>query len=394
MKSEITNKDFFNFDAIEVILSNKSVIDSESFLTEFKSAEDVEAFLKGYGININNPIEYAEMFGHFQEAMQIIRRKFLKEGNSEGLDFSIPSTIASLTNVVDLFLLSGSKEEQSSEIGIWAGIILKVMHTLIHIDKDLRQNYFKIIQTQIFDRFYKYLDRRDDKLFLKGRLGEIEIIDFETKAKKTRESVVIKLLHKRENVAEELFDRIGIRLIAKSKIDCMLIVKFLYEHHVITPHNIKPSRSHNSLFTLDEFVTVYKDQVDRYKENFNFNSFKKIIQNLSSDELANRDNVYSSKKYQAIHFTCRQLIRYTNPFYNELENLKKSIKDKEILDKLENLNMSSIAKDTKFFYPYEIQITDQESHLRNSEGESSHDEYKNLQLRSAIKRLFRPLLEN
>ncbi len=393
MKSKLHEKNSLNFDALEVILNNQSVIDSKSFLTEFKSASDVINFLNGYGIDINNPIEYAEMFGQFQEAMLFLRKNFLKEGNPDGLDLEIPSTITGITNVVELFLLSGSKREQNSELGIWAGIILKVMHTLIHVDKDLRQNYFNIIQTQIFDRYYRFLDRIGDKLYLKSSNKKIPIVEFQTKSKKTRESVVIKLLHKKENVAEELFDRIGIRIITESKYDCLRVVNFLHEEHIITPHNIKPSRSHNTIVDFPAFKIKHEEILREVQGEEERNEYIEKMIALNPLEIIKKNkNKHTLEEYKAIHFTCRQLISYTNPFYFQFDLLKKETKDKDFLSKLNTLDTSNIAKDLKFFYPYEVQITDKESHEINTVGESSHQEYKKSQLASAMNRLFAPLI--
>ena len=64
-----------------------------------------------------------------------------------------------------------------------------------------------------------YCHIKDNNLFLKSTNPDlmIPLVSFETKSKKTRESIIIKLLHKQENVAEELFDRIGVRF-TKEKI--------------------------------------------------------------------------------------------------------------------------------------------------------------------------------
>ncbi len=378
-----------NFDALDVILENKSAIDSKSFLTEFNNESDVFDFLKGYGINLDDPIESSELYGQFQEAMLFVRRNFLKEGNDEGLDLKIPNEIISITNVAELFKLSSTDK---SELGIWAGIILKVVHTLIHIDKDLRQNYFNLIQTQIFDRYYKYLEREGDSLFLKSKDEKIPLVEFQTKSKKTRESVVIKLLHKKENVAEELFDRIGLRLIAKNKYDCIRVIEFLHKNHVIVPHNIKPSRSHNSLVDIKKFKSSYNELLSSGGEMTLALLNKVTDAAIKEEEIA--ENEHSSDEYKAIHFTCRQLINYTNPFYAKFDILKNELKEKvDVLKKLEDLDTSSITKDSKFFYPYEIQITDIASHVINTEGESSHNEYKKSQLFSAMNRLFAPLLK-
>jgi uncharacterized protein (TIGR04562 family) len=51
-----------------------------------------------------------------------------------------------------------------------------------------------------------------------------------------------------------------------------------------------------------------------------------------------------------------------------------------------------VARDIRFFYPYEIQVVDIEAFKENTEGEASHQEYKRQQVLSAQKRLFKKLI--
>lgn len=79
--------------------------------------------------------------------------------------------------------------------------------------------------------------------------------------------------------------------------------------------------------------------------------------------------------------------------FNEVR--REALKDKQnpISQALLNLDTSAISRDVRFFYPFEVQITDNESHLKNTQGEASHAEYKKSQLKSAMKRIFRPIIE-
>ena len=398
----------FNWETFDIIAGGTSSLDAKNYLSHFKREEDSYQFLIGYGFDIKDPVQKAELFGIFQEAIQFIKRYFLKEGNPDGLDLSVPNSFFSITDVSKLLLMAtGVKKDASLSVDevLWAGVILKVMHTILHTDKDLRYRYFKTIQTQIFDRFYKFLHRdENDNLYLKAPDSDelIPLIEFETKAKKTRESIIIKLLHKKENVAEELFDRIGIRFVTKSKVDCLRVMKFLYQNYIIMVNNIKPSRSHNSLIDLDVFKAGYYDilkfgvknpdkrdefieKIEEYADACTF--MKNPNENV---------NNHTSDQYRAIHFTCRQLIKYRNPFlqkFNEVKKLAKEDETNELAQKVLSLDTSSIARDVRFFYPFEVQITDIGSHEKNTEGEASHIEYKKSQLDSAMIRLFKPLID-
>ena len=162
--TENNNKHYqFNWETFDIIISGKSSIDAQKYLSGFPEKANAERFLAGYGFDISDPIQSAELFGNFQEAIQFIKRYFLKEGNEEGLDTSVPNIFYSITDVSNLLMIATQKadDDAKKEEAIWAGIILKVMHTILHTDKDLRYRYFTTIQTQIFDRFYRVDDSRN-----------------------------------------------------------------------------------------------------------------------------------------------------------------------------------------------------------------------------------------
>jgi len=396
----------FNWETLDIMASGTSSLDAKNYLSHFKNREEAYRFLFGYGYDLYDPIENAEMFGNFQEAIQFIKNFFLIDGNPDGLDLKIPNIYYTITDVSELLLIAtGTSELKTSiEDRLWAGIILKVMHTILHLDKDLRYRYFTTIQTQIFDRFYKFLVREDDKLFLENekKTVKIPLVEFETKSKKSRESTIIKLLHKKENVAEELFDRIGIRFITKSKVDTLRVLKFLDQNHIIIANNIKPSRSQNSLVDLSSFKEKYFNVLkEGIRENLEEVEFSNKLENAANEcGFGNenyKNNQHTSSEYRAIHFTCRQLIKYKNPFYQQFRSVrvyaKKNEPENEITKKLLALDTSSIAKDIRFFYPYEVQITDEVSHKQNTIGKASHEEYKKSQIQFAMKRLFLSLAE-
>jgi len=229
---------------------------------------------------------------------------------------------------------------------------------------------------------------------------KIPLVEFETKSRKTRESTIIKLLHKKENVAEELFDRIGVRFVTKNKVDVLRVINFLVHNYLIIANNIKPSRSQNSLFDLDKFKKSYNEIVKNEKnDNLSEEQLVEQLEEVAKNSLYNsseyNNNEHTSHEYRAIHFTCRQLIKYRNPFmkqFNKIRDLAKE-EESELSKKLLALDTSPIAQDVRFFYPYEVQITDIDSHNENTDGEASHQEYKKSQLHSAMIRLFSPLIE-
>ena len=405
-KPQYLSKYLFDWELFDLVLGGKSPIDSKNYLGARRSREEFEDFLNSYGLNLKDPITNAELFGNFQEALQFIRRYFLKEGNPEGIDMVIPSFIYTITDVLDLFVIAaGSNENEEEEIRLWAEIILKVMNTVLHVDKDLRSNYFPVVQTQIFDRFYKFVHRnKKDELFLGTSKDKFQVplVEYETKSKKSRDSTIIKLLHKVENVAEELFDRVGVRFITKTKLDALRVVTFLARNNIVIPHNIKPSRSENTLLNMEMFKAKHHDIVkmalrNNLSEERFISAFQREESALEPTKEELQRNIHTLKNYRSIQFTGRHLIRYRNPFlkeFNEVRKLaKKTEEQSELAKTILSLDTSAITREIKFFYPFEVQIVDEKSHVHNTEGEASHLEYKRAQTKAAMVRTFKALLE-
>ena len=401
--SSYLSKYLFEWDFLEIVVGGQSALDAKYFVSHMHDKDQVDSFLYGYGLNPEDPINRAELFGNFRESLQFVKRYFLKEGNPDGLDLAIPNSFYEVTEIEDIFLMATGchKNFNSDDERLWAELLLKIMHTILHVDKDLRTNYLKIIQTQILDRFYKYLFREEERLFV-GQKGDeaIEIINFEARPKKTRDSTILKLLHKAESVAEELFDRVAIRVITKNKFDTLRIIKFFLEKNIIIPHNVKPSRTINTMIDLNKFRKYYQRIIkEALRKNFSEETFLAKVEDCFKDLQEERGyserNEHSLKDYHSIHFTSRQLIKYRNPFFKEFNTLRQMAreqKDSELTKKILSMDISLVARDVRFFYPYEVQIVDNLSHTRNTQGDAAHSEYKKNQIQACMNRIFKHLV--
>jgi len=177
-------------DILDIILSGKSTIDSFTSL-RLSNLQEADRFLQSYGYDLENPIEHSEILGNYREALHFIRKYFLQPENPDGLSLEIPKEIVRLENIRYLFLMASrpcSEHKKSNYLKQWACSILKVMHTIAHIDKDIRSPYFPDIQKQIFDRFYKFIHRNGEGQLFLGEKKEdplsVNLVSFETKPKK------------------------------------------------------------------------------------------------------------------------------------------------------------------------------------------------------------------
>jgi uncharacterized protein (TIGR04562 family) len=371
---------------LDILIGGTSFLDSkEGFLNRFSDVDSIEQFVEAYGFDLNDPVETAELQGSIQEAIRFIKRYFLKPENPDGISIEMPKKINDLVDVNELLRLAS---QSSSEYRAWACSILKVMHTISHIDRDMRIHYFPEIQKQIFDRFYRYLNRDDSGRLYLGRSHDdelrVDLVEFQVKPKKARDSILMKLLHKPESVAEELFDRVGVRFITQNRVDAIRVVHFLERTNVIVAANIKPSRSRNTLVDTKVFREILE------KNRIESKALPELLESVPHPQ-ERADNPFSSEHYRAIQFTCRQLVKLRNVIVDQVRDLKNAVKtnpvDPNVQVVLDRIDPKSIQRMIRFFYPFEIQVMDQYSHLENEKGRSAHGEYKKAQQNSALIRV-------
>jgi uncharacterized protein (TIGR04562 family) len=406
MASKLHNKYSFRPDILDVIISGKSSLDTPNGF-ELHSSDEVTKFIDSYGYDLEKPIESAEVLGNFHEALNFVRKFFLQPENPEGLKLDVPRRILEISDVRDLFLMAGylypgqSQDTQGTILRNFACALLKIMHTIAHIDKDLRSSYFSEIQQQIFDRFYKVIHRdADGQLYLGEKDDDpfrVDLVSFQTKPKKARDSIILKLLHKPENVAEDIFDRVGIRFITKSRLDALRVVKYLKDKMIIIAPNIKPSRSRNTLIDVSNFRSQVEGLVAQADAGeISEADLRQALEHAAFPPAVNPDNPHSSEFYRAIQFTCRQLIKLKNPLYDNLRDIKTLAKTevKEDLQKaIDRIDLKYVQREIRFFYPFEVQVMDEKSAEDNEKGRSAHSEYKKAQVQTALKRVMGSLAD-
>ncbi|MGE0616582.1 MAG: TIGR04552 family protein, partial [Bacteriovoracia bacterium] len=370
----------FRFEVLDVMIGGVSIIDTDIGLSGFrlKTHEDADRFMQSYGFDLADPIERAEALGNFHEAINFVRKYFLQPENPDGLKLEIPRKILEVTDMRDLLLMAGhtypgqQADAAGQALRAWACSLLKVVHAIAHIDKDVRTPYFSDIQKQIFDRFYKVIHRGDQGELYMGD-ARIPLTAFETKPKKSRESMLLKVLFKRENVTDEIFDRVGMRIVTPTVLDSLRVVKYLKDSMVVMPANIKASRSRNTLIDLSFFrsrleellVMANRGQVGEEALR------EELLRSIRPPQLAT-DNPHSSAFYRSIQFTCRQLIKFTNPLFDDIKALKAEAKKENLPDRfatmVKDIDLKYLQREVRFFYPFEVQIMDQKSFEENERG--------------------------
>jgi len=342
----MTHQKFWRSSSIRAALEGRSVIDSKRLFID--SLEAAYGFLSCYGYEWQDADDREAIEQIRLEAIALIQEELLRD------DELFPPHLAQNSDIPRLMLqLSQQRDAEDSR---WICALLRVMHTLAHSHSYLNDRYQEEIRDQILSRFLPHIIEENGHF----RLGDIELAGYECRPAKSRRSVALKLLHKTENVAADIFDWIGLRFITHYKLDVLQVLAFLRYHNIVMFANIKPSRSRNTLLRLDQIEEACQQPLS-YEE-----LCQKIeAQSFPSEETQRSENPYSESTYHSVQFTCRQRIHIHDPLQGRFS----------------------------FFFPFEIQIIDKNSYQKARYGMASHDEYKRRQ-KIAIRQRVLPHLDS
>jgi len=390
----------FNWGIMDVLIGGKSSIDLQEL--KVRSWQDATEFLRYYGYDPDVPGDAQKIHMVICEAWNFIEQYLMPFEWSRGKQ--PPANLLFTHDARDILVAASDLRPEVATTQAWACAVLRVMHTIAHIDGVTKYADIEAARTQVMNRFLKFVFRdQDGKLRFGDRQTSVVLDRIEWKLRKSRESIILKLLHKKANVAETIYDLLGIRIITKRLADVMVIVKFLRDFHIVTFPNCNPSRARNSLIDVESF----KHNVDMLREmledgRIKPQEFSNILQGLTKPLAAVNSavNPHTAKGYRAVQLTCRQLIRYPNPALRWQEKLRRYRSEKALSEQaqqvcteiLQLVASESQEEQLEGFFPFELQVMDEASAAQNSIGEASHDRYKQSQVKASRRRVLNRVL--
>lgn len=385
----------FSWETLRAFLEGVSPIDLDRLA--LGSREEAVQFLVQYGYDLAIPSEHHEAWAVYREAVDYLARMICPAPTHEDYALEMPAGICEVEDLPELLLLAS----QPGPLQVWSCALLRVMHTISHANHVVRSPFYEEIQRQILERYRQHVHTDDEgRLTLGTGLLAVALESIEMREEKNRDTLILKLLHRSDNVAQSVYDRIGVKLITPTKVDALLVLRYMRRHHLAIFAHVMPGRSRNNLIDLRHFRRVYEDlatpEADAGKSGWTALQQNANLKAVSEEASAPRNNPHSSSEFRSIQFTCRQLIRVPNPSYTTLTNLRDKLSQRlpqaEINELLGELKRSDPEPVLRFFFPYEVQIIDHENHLRSLTGASSHAEYRLRQLRTARRRVLGGLL--
>ncbi len=362
----------FDLNILNSVAGGRSAIDIPGL--DLQTIEAARSFIKCYGFDLAKKDDVEALWYFHRRALVLMIEKlgFVKK--------EIPEVLMdpkSLQDISRLLVYASSRNPEEKNLQRWSCAILRCMHVFVHAENDLFGSFSEEIQKQVLGPFQGAIinDGSQHKILLKsrktlqGKKGgvDVELAGFEVKPFKTSSSTVIKLLARPDALAMKIFDKLGVRFITKSLFDSFQLIRFLVEEDLMSFPHIMPDQSSNNLYPVSLFVRICDElsQANAPLTNAEIQKrfdeeYQQVVNRVEfQDQLLRKPNDQSASDFRFIKFITRQLITI-NP---------------------------SGQKPFSFFYPYEVQIMDQESHRKALSGPSEHQAYKERQKMKARARV-------
>ncbi|WNG46267.1 TIGR04552 family protein [Archangium minus] len=332
---------------IRLILRGSSVIDWRRM--HFQSRNEVDRFLRLCQIDTTRPEDelWARMV--LADAVDYLRQTY---------NYRVADAVADPAEIHDLFLYASGVKGLPRHRRI-ACIVLKVMHVIQHIEGRDLLHRLAISEADLSELVMAKVLSVAQLLRDKG----LPVVEF-AHSIKSRESLITKLLAKRETVAAQIYDRTRFRIITQTQADILPVLYFLTQH--LFPFNfVVPGQTENTLVSF-KAVLAENPHLQQYAQHLHLD--------LDYEDREERTrNLFSGGSYRALNFVVDVPLRmdaYLPPPEQD----------------------SRERKNRTVFTLVEFQIIDEETSRQNEEGENAHKLYKRRQKRRVLRRLSRGLV--
>ncbi len=335
---------------IRLMLRGGSVIEWRRL--HFKSRDEVDRFLRLMQLDPDSPVDQAWMRTVLADAVAYLRKTF---------NYQVAEAVASPEEIHDLILYASGVKEPTRYRRI-ACIVLKVMHVLQHIDGRDLLFHVDVSEAEIAELVSRRVAAVVQEMTAKG----IPIVEFALSFK-SRDSLVTKLLAKKETVAAQIYDKTRFRIVTRRREDIPVALYFLTQR--LFPFNfVVPGQTENSLIPFKDLLQQYPN----FAKEAEALHLHLDYEEDTAGEYKGK-NVFSGGEYRVLNFVVDIPIRldaYLPPPEQDTRERRNRIG----------------------FGLVEFQIVDQDTALANEEGESSHERYKHRQRLKVLRRLSRGLV--
>jgi uncharacterized protein (TIGR04552 family) len=335
---------------IRLVLRGGSVIDWRRLY--YRDRDEVDAFLRLAQLRPDRPDDEARLREILDEAVAFLRTE---------LRYKVAEPVANPREIHDLFLMASGVGEHRRLRRI-ACVALKVMHTIFHTDA--REHLFRTpISSKDFASLIDLRVRDCAEQLLASGAPVLEFVG----SVKSRESVIAKLLAKRESVAAQIFDKVRYRIVTEREADILPVLHYLSTNLFPFAFTV-PAQTQNTLIPFRKIVEETPELAPLIPE---------LQMEPGFEERERRRvgvvNEYSGPTYRVLNFVADVPLRLDDYL--------------TVLDGRRPTTGPQIA-----FAPVEFQLMDRATAEQNELGENSHERYKRRQRVKVLRRLARGLV--
>ena len=335
-----------DIEAVRLILRGGSPVDWHRL--NFQSRDQCDDLLRANLIDPDNPRDVSRVEYLHRESIRYLRRNF---------SFRFPVEVEEPGDVRDL-LLYASEDGRMNRVQILSCVVLKTMHTINHIEaRELLHEtpiseveLIKVLEDQILERAH----------FLTEESG-LPVIHFYG-SRKSRDSLISKLLSKKASRASEILDRLRFRIVTETRADIVPVLAYTLRH-VFPWNQVTANQSTNNLVNFARHLRS-RPELSRYLPALQVDIG---VEEAEAAELRS-DNEFSGSSYRMINFIIEVPVRLDSVLGRTGDPWQ--------------LHRGSIV-----YVACEFQIVDQDTAYLNEQGENSHTSYKERQRRRVGERL-------
>jgi uncharacterized protein (TIGR04552 family) len=315
--------------AARLLLSGNSIIDWNR--ASFRNIAEVDRYLRLHRLNMDDPEDRWRLRYVHGEAINYLE---------EHLGLRFPADLQKPDDVRTLFTLAshvgGFRRRQ-----ILACVILKLMHVINHMESAELRHQTPLSEADLMDLAEREIKAAAQRM----RDAGFPLVAFYG-SRKARNSIITKLLAKRENIAATIFDKLRFRIVTHDASHILPAIAWLTRE--VFPFNyVIPGQSHNNLVRFRDMIrSPACTRLGPLLSNG--------IESETDIELNPEDNPFSGSSYRVINFIVDFPVR---------------------IDHLVDIRYGALLGRTVFVM-VEFQIIDRETARANEEGENAHSLYK------------------
>jgi uncharacterized protein (TIGR04552 family) len=327
--------------AIRNLLRGGSVIDWHRLY--FNDREEVDRFLR---VNEFDPRDEDGMLR--LAALRELAVEYLERH----LGFHIPDEVAHGVPPRDLLLIASQKGKRRA----YACIVLKVMHVMHHLAGRELLTKLPVSDDQIFHLVEEKVLRTVEELKSVG----CQVVEFEW-SRKHSDSLITKLLAKKESIAADVYDKLRFRMITNSEEQLLFVLREVAQR--LVPFNyVIPGQSVNDVIKLRETLEASPALAKFLPELTDLAA-------VAGDKRPAPQNEFSGPGYRVINFVADLPVR--------MDKFLCRAPDDPLF----------VENGTIVFVLTEFQIIDARTAELNEAGDNSHEKYKERQFARVKARL-------